>query len=83
MKTSVTDNRLGWGISELAARTGTSIGLWRKEIKAGRLPAMKIGRRVVVLDEDLRQYLRKAPACRKVHRISTGVTAGVSAAGAP
>jgi hypothetical protein len=48
---------VGWGLEELAAATGLSVGLLRKEIRRGALPVTRIGRRVLVLDEDWRAYV--------------------------
>jgi excisionase family DNA binding protein len=55
--THVTNDRLAWSIGEIAATTGLSAGFVRKEIRAGRLMARRAGRRVLVLDRDLRRYL--------------------------
>ena len=32
------------------------------EISAGRLPAKKMGRRTIILDEDLRDWLKRLPS---------------------
>jgi excisionase family DNA binding protein len=58
--TSVTQKRLTWGIAEISAVTGLSAGFVRKEIRAGRLAARRAGRRVLVLDHDLKRYLGDA-----------------------
>jgi hypothetical protein len=34
-----------------------SLGFLRNEVRAARLPVRKFGRRVLVLDEDLKRYL--------------------------
>ena len=57
---SVTSRRLAWSIAEVASSTGLSIGFVRKEIRAGRLAARRAGRRVLVLDDDLKRYLGDA-----------------------
>jgi len=54
---SVTDRRLAWALAELAPALRVSLGFLRKEIRRGSLKARKLGRRVVVLDEDLKRYL--------------------------
>lgn len=54
--TSVT-KRLAWGLAELAEALGVSLGFLRKEITRGSLKARKVGRRVLVLDRDLKKYL--------------------------
>jgi|HubBroStandDraft_4_1064222.scaffolds.fasta_scaffold3471431_1 excisionase family DNA binding protein len=58
--TSVTQ-RIAWSIGEVSATTGLSAGFVRKEIRAGRLRARRAGRRVLVLDRDLRRYLNGEP----------------------
>jgi excisionase family DNA binding protein len=58
MVTNVT-HRIAWSIAEIAGLTGLSIGFIRKEISAGNLAAQKKGRRVLVLDNDLQDYLNK------------------------
>jgi len=54
---SVTSGRLAWSIAEGASSTGLSIGFVRKEIRSGRLAASRAGRRVLVLDDELKRYL--------------------------
>jgi excisionase family DNA binding protein len=56
-KTNITQTRLAWSVSEVASTTGLSSGFVRKEIRAGKLRARRAGRRLLVLDTDLRQYL--------------------------
>ena len=59
--------RLAWGLSEVSKCTGLSVpflraevraGL-RAEVRAGRLPVRRFGRRVLVRDEDLKDYLSR------------------------
>jgi hypothetical protein len=57
-RTSVTPDRLAWGVGDISLSTGLSTGFLRKQIKAGRLRARRTGRRLLVLDRDLRVYLR-------------------------
>ena len=60
--TSVTGGqpyRLAWSVFETSSATGLSTGFIRKEIKAGRLRARRAGRRLLIMDADLRQYLEK------------------------
>ncbi len=54
--------RAAWGLSEIAERTGLSLGFLRNEVRAARLPVRKFGRRVLVLDGDLRRYLDEGSA---------------------
>ncbi len=49
--------RIAWSLTDIANQTGLSLGFLRNEVKAGRLPVRKFGRRVLVLDESLRRYL--------------------------
>jgi excisionase family DNA binding protein len=58
--TSVT--RLGWSVAELSAALGVSKGFLRKEIRAGALPVRRLGRRVLVLNEDVQGYLKQRQA---------------------
>lgn len=54
----MTENpRLSYSLSELRDETSLSVPFWRKEISAGRLKAKLVGRRVVVLAIDVKQYL--------------------------
>ena len=53
------DSRLAWGIADIAAKTGLSIGLIRQEVRRGNIRVRHFGRRVLVLDEDLRSYLER------------------------
>ncbi len=54
---NVTNERLAWSVPEICASLPLSQGFIRKEIKSGALKARRIGRRVIVLDQDLRTYL--------------------------
>ena len=52
-----TSQRLAWGLSEIAEFTGLSLAFLRNEVRAGRLPSRKFGRRLLIRDEDLQKYL--------------------------
>jgi excisionase family DNA binding protein len=52
-------NRLAWRIEEIAKETGLSVQFLRKEIRNGNLKAQKKGRCVLVLDEEVRNYLTR------------------------
>jgi len=56
---ALTASRLAWSLLEIANFTGLSVAFLRNEIRAGRLPIKKFGRRVLVLHEDLLDYLAK------------------------
>ncbi len=66
MERNVTQTeRAAWSLAEIAEQTGLSLGYLRNEVRAMRLPIRKFGRRVLVLDEDLRQYLNEGSASGK------------------
>ena len=49
--------KLAWLIEEAAESTGLSKGYFRKIIAAGELKATRAGRRVLIRDGDLREWL--------------------------
>ncbi len=49
--------RLAWAIEEAAASTGLSKGYFRKIIAAGELKTTRAGRRVLIRDCDLKEWL--------------------------
>ena len=59
MNESVTKEKLAWSLGEISKQTGLSLGYLRNEVRAARLPVRKFGRRVLVLDNDLRVYLAR------------------------
>jgi excisionase family DNA binding protein len=65
METTATSSRVAWSIAEIAEQTGLSLGFLRNEVRAARLPVRKFGRRVLVLDDDLRRYLDEGSASGK------------------
>lgn len=52
--------KLGWTLEELARSLSVSVPFLRLEIKRGKLQAAHLGRRIVVLDVELRRYLAGA-----------------------
>jgi excisionase family DNA binding protein len=52
--------KLGWTLEELAHSLGVSVPFLRLEVKRGRLHAAHLGRRVVLLDAEVRRYLAEA-----------------------
>jgi excisionase family DNA binding protein len=52
--------KLGWTLDELARSLSVSVPFIRLEVKRGRLKAAHLGRRVVVLDTEVRRYLAEA-----------------------
>jgi hypothetical protein len=59
MPISVTQQRLAWGLQELSAATGLSLGLLRKQVRQGALRVTKVGRRRIVALEDWRAFLAR------------------------
>ena len=57
MEQSPMFQRMSWGLAEISESTGLSVAFLRNEVRAGRLPVRRFGRRVLVKDEDLRAYL--------------------------
>jgi hypothetical protein len=57
-QTSITKRR-AWSVGELSKSHGLSDGFLRKKIREGALRARKLGRRVIVLDDDWRAFLNK------------------------
>ena len=55
--TSVTTKKLAYSLPEVAEETTVSVSLLRKHIRTGALKATKIGRRTVILAQDLATYL--------------------------
>ncbi len=52
--------KLGWTLDELSRSLSVSVPFLRLEVKRGRLKAAHLGRRVVVLDTEVRRYLAEA-----------------------
>ena len=57
MQANVTSQRIAWSLAEISEATGLSLGFLRNEVRSERLPIKRLGRRVLVLEEDLRSYL--------------------------
>lgn len=53
-------DRRAWSIAEVSQRLGVSRNFLLGHIRAGRLRARRLGRRVVILSEDLDTYLNNA-----------------------
>lgn len=64
MTTQTSVTRCAWSISEISLSTGLSAGFLRKQVKLGSLRARKLGRRVVVLEKDLRRFLQGSKVVR-------------------
>jgi excisionase family DNA binding protein len=52
--------------AEASEAVGVSESLIRKEIRLGKLPAYKVGRRTLVIEEELRNWLLREPAKHSV-----------------
>ena len=58
------DGRLAYTVKQATTALGIGRTLIYAEIRDGRLHARKIGRRTVILREDLRNWLEAQPAAR-------------------
>lgn len=58
------DDRRAWSIAEVAARLGVSRNFVLAQVSRGALRARRLGRRVVILTEDLESYLAAAEEAR-------------------
>ena len=50
--------RLAWRLEDAAKAIGVSVQFLRKEIRAQHLQVTRLGRCVVILDVELRRYLK-------------------------
>ncbi len=50
-------NKIAYSVEETAERTSLSKAFLRLEIKRGKLKVKRFGRRVLIRDEDLREYI--------------------------
>lgn len=66
-QTSITDRR-AWSIPEAGAIYGVSNGFLRRRIKNGDLAARKVGRRVILLDKDLKDLFETPRENRKTRQ---------------
>jgi len=60
MKETHPNSKLGWTLDELARSLSVSVPFLRLEIKRGKLRSAHLGRRVILLDSDVRRYLEDA-----------------------
>lgn len=49
--------RLAWSFAEASTMLGVSSNFLRREAQRGALPIRRVGRRVLIADQDLRDYL--------------------------
>lgn len=59
MTTRANVTRKGWSLDELALTFGVNKRFRAQEVNAGRLHAKRLGRRIVVVDEDLQAFLSR------------------------
>ena len=59
IQTSVANNKFAYSVEEISEQTTLSKAFLRNEIRAGNLKANRFGRRVLVLSENLQNYLNK------------------------
>jgi excisionase family DNA binding protein len=59
MQENATIQRVAWSLAEISEATGLSLGFLRNDVRRGALSTRKFGRRVLVLDQDLKTYLEK------------------------
>ena len=59
-------SRMAWGLADIAESTGLSLDFLRGEVRRNALPVKRFGRRILVLEDDLRRYLTSgSPGARK------------------
>ena len=57
---------MAWGLADIAESTGLSLDFLRGEVRRNALPVKRFGRRILVLEDDLRRYLTSgSPGARK------------------
>jgi excisionase family DNA binding protein len=61
LQTATNTERKAYSVADVAEQTSLSKSFVRNEIRAGRLKAKNIQRRVIILDSDLQNYLENQP----------------------
>jgi predicted DNA-binding transcriptional regulator AlpA len=56
------DEALAYSVADSAKRTNLSRAEMYNRINAGDIPAKKLGRRTIILHQDLQDYLSRLPA---------------------
>lgn len=63
--TNIQKPRLAWSLCDIHDLTGLSVNFLRYEVRRGNLKTRKFGRRVLVLDTDLQNYLEQGSEGKK------------------
>jgi excisionase family DNA binding protein len=58
-KTSLAVKKMAHSLNKASVMTDLSVGHLRNEFKRGKLRFVKSGRRILIMDEDLRRYLEE------------------------
>ncbi|MBI3895100.1 MAG: helix-turn-helix domain-containing protein [Acidobacteria bacterium] len=56
----LSEEKRAFSLKDIKAQYGVSLNLIRKEIEDGRLPVRRVGKRILVLAEDLEKWLEQA-----------------------
>ena len=62
--TGITQTKIAWSLAEISEAIGLSQGFLRNEVRRGNLLTKKFGRRVLVMDGELRRYLEEGSEVR-------------------
>ncbi len=54
-----TENKIAFGLAEISALTSISVAMLHKQIRAGRLPVKRCGRRILILRDDFLNFLNE------------------------
>lgn len=54
-----TSEKLAWSLKEISELSTLSLGYLRNDVRRGKLPVKKFGRRSLVLTEDLKTYMQQ------------------------
>ena len=54
---SITQQKMAWSLAEIAEATGLSLNFLRYEERRGNIQSVRFGRRVLILNDEMRRYL--------------------------
>jgi len=54
---SITNQKMAWSLAEIAEATGLSLNFLRYEERRGNIKSVRFGRRVLILNDEMRRYL--------------------------